>query len=51
MRRLHDALDRRQLRAVVDAQDIVRVPGDACLDGNTLGDRERDDVGEIELTL
>ena len=50
-RALDDALDRGELRAIVDAENVALVGGEMALDGNALGHRHGDDVGEVELAL
>ncbi len=49
--RLHEALDRRELRAVVDAERHRRIRGDVRFHRNAGGDRQRDDVGQVVLAL
>ena len=49
--RLHEALDRRELRAIVDAERRRGIRGDVRLHRNAVGDRQRDDVRQVVLAL
>ena len=49
--RLHDALDRRELRAIVDAQHVVSSCRRCTPRPRALGHRQRDDVGQVVLAL
>jgi hypothetical protein len=48
---LHDALDVRELRAVVDAARVALVGRDDRVDRHAVGDRRADDVGQVVLVL
>jgi hypothetical protein len=48
---LHDPLDIRELRAVVDAARVALVGRDDRVDRHAVGNRGADDVGQVVLVL
>ncbi len=47
----HDAIDRRQLGAIVDSPDLIRVGRHEGLDAPPVPSEDRDDVGQVVLAL